>query len=571
MQKLIRVNTKTGEINQGPMEEKYRLYGKRGLVSRFLLDEVDPKCAALGPENKLILCTGTFAGTPLTASHRVSLGGKSPLTGTIKESSTGGMMGHMMAGHAIKMIVLEDKPQQDTGWKILHIDREGKVRLIDAPELAGLGTYAVCKKMFERYSKDIAVMALGPAGEMLYRSACVMFSEFEKGHPCRAAGRGGLGALMGSKKIKAVVVEKASKRAEFEYADKKMFDAANVKFLELCKESPRVKIYGDAGTASLIDLTGPISVVPYRNFSGLPLTEEQKLQFTTENWKKAGTAAGGRTNVHCQPGCVIGCSNIYHDKNGEFLTAALEYETIAMLGPNLDIFDFYAIGKFDYLCDDIGLDTIETGCVMGVCMEGGRIKWGDAAGVTALLDEMRRGTEFGRLLGQGTEAAGKALGVARIPVVKHQGIPGYDPRGFKGNGISYAVSTQGADHTFGVVNVPNVPDEDIPGMVKETQTRNALTNDFLCLFFTGIIMEDPAILPELYAGVFGGEWTMEKCRELAIETIKTERIFNERAGFTAADDRLPDFFLKSAYEGGPVFHYTDEQVQKFINSVYPYK
>ena len=571
MEKVIRVNTKTGEIKCGPMAEKYRTFGKRGLADRVLLDEVDPKCDPMGPENKLVVCTGAFAGTTMPASGRVSLGGKSPLTGTIKESSVGGMMGSMMAGQGIKMIILEDKPAEDTVLKILHVDSDGKALLIDAPELADLGTYAVCEKMFERYSKDIAVMTIGPAGEMFYRCASVMVTEMGTGHPCRAAGRGGLGALMGSKKIKALVVEKASKRAEFEYADREKFNAANMKFLEICKKSPRVQMFNELGTAYLIDFTAPVGVAPNKNFSGLPLTEEQKLKYTTKNWKDGGTAAGGKTGIRCQPGCVMGCSNIYHDKNGNFLTAGFEYETIAMFGPNLEIYDFYAIAKFDRLCDDMGVDTIETGGAMGVCMDGGKIKWGDVDGVSALLDEMRRGTEFGRLLGQGAEAVGKALAVARIPVVKHQGIAGYDPRRFKGNGITYSVSTQGADHTFGVVNIPTATDEEIPGMAIESQIKNALTNDFICVFMSPVLLEDPAILPELYAGAYGGEWTMEKCRERARETLKTERIFNERAGFTAADDRLPDFFRKAGYEGGPVFHYTDEQVQAHINSIYRYK
>jgi len=204
-------------------------------------------------------------------------------------------------------------------------------------------------------------------------------------------------------------------------------------------------------------------------------------------------------------------------------------------------------------------------------MEGGKIKWGDVDGVAALLDEMRRGTEFGRLLGQGTEAAGKVLGVTRIPVVKHQGMPAYDPRKLKGNGITFTVSTQGADHTFGHVFAPTATDEEIPAMAIEAQIRSAITNDFLCLFANGLIMENPDIIPELYAGAFGGEWTIEKCREMAKETLKIERIFNERAGFTAADDHLPDFFREPGYDGGPAFHYTDEQAQININSIYRYK
>ena len=571
MQKTIRVNTKTGEINCGEMAEKYRTFGKRGLITRVLSDELDPACDATGPQNKLIICTGTFAGTAFPITGRVSLGGKSPLTGTIKESSVGGMMGFMMASHGLKMIVLEDKPAENSGLQYLYIDSSGKASLIDASDIAGLGTYAVCEKMFERYSKNIAVMALGPAGEMLYRCAAVMVSEFGTGHPCRAAGRGGLGALMGSKKIKAVVVEKASQRAEIEYKDKDKFDAARKRFNEICKTNQRMLTFPEFGSTGMMNVTGPLGIVPHRNFSGKPLNEEQKAFFTASNWKEHGTKAGGKTGLPCHPGCILKCSNIYHNDKGEFLTAGFEYETAAMFGPNLEIFDFYTTAKFDFQCDDIGIDSIEGGCIMGVCMEAGKIKWGDAAAVAGLLDEMRRGTEFGRLMGQGTEAVGKALGVTRIPVVKSQGIPAYDPRGFKGNGITYAVSTQGADHTFGMVPIPGASEEALPGMAMASQLNNAICNEFFCGFAAGAVLEDPTVIPDLYAGLFGGDWDMDKCQERARETLKIERIFNERAGFSSKDDRLPDFFREPGYEGGPAFHYTDEQVQKHMNEIYAYK
>ena len=571
MQKEVRVNTRTGEIRDTPLAEKYRVYGMRGLVDRFLTDEVDPGCDPLGPGNKLIICTGTFAGTSFPVSGRISAGGKSPLTGTIKESSAGGMIGPMMASHGIKMFVFEDLPAESDGWKYLYIDKDGRYSLLDAADLIGLGTYAVCEKMFERYGKNAAVLCIGPAGDMLYRSAAIMASELGTGHPCRAAGRGGLGALMGSKKIKAIVAERAAKPAEYEYADKETFDAARRKFVQTCKDSPHAQGLHNTGSTNMMDITGPLGIVPHRNFSGLPLSDEQKAQFNSKNWKEAGFNAGGKNGLSCHTGCIVMCSNIYNDNYGNFITAGFEYETAAMFGPNLEIYDFHKTAKFDYLCDDIGVDSIEAGCTMGVCMEGGKIEWGDAEGVETLFDEMRRGTEFGRLMGQGTEALGKALGVTRIPVVKHQGIPAYDPRGFKGNGITYSVSTQGADHTFGMVVDPNAKDEDLPDRALAAHINTAVANDFLCSFITGLILSDPDVLPGLYAGAFGGEWTMEKCREMAIESLRIERVFNEGAGFTSDDDRLPDFFREPGYEGGPAYTISDEETRKHMNAIHAYK
>ena len=573
MQKLLRLNTRTGALTVEPMPEKYLHYGKRGLVSRFLMDEVPPLCDPLGPENKLIICTGLFAGTSFPEAGRISAGGKSPLTGTIKESSAGGMIGPRMAEHGIKMISLEDKPEDGTEWKLIYIDTEGRLSLLDAGEYTGLGTYAFSEKMLERFSKDAAVMVIGPAGEMQYRSAAIMVSEFRTGHTCRAAGRGGLGAVMGSKRIKGIVIEKALNKAEIEYADKEMFDEARKRYVEAVKTSPPCLKFRDVGSTNMMDVTGPLGFVPYRNFSGLPLPEEHREAFTSKDWKAAVVAYGGKTGVICHPGCVILCSNIVNGEDGEFITAGLEYESVAMFGPNLCIFDYYKTAEFDFACDDIGLDCIETGCTMGVCMEAGKVAWGDADGVETLLDEMRRGTEFGRLLGEGTEAVGKALGVTRIPVVKGQGLAAYDPRGLKGYGITYSVSTQGADHTFGALANPAATDDEIPNLIFKNMVETAIRNDFLCSFGSPPFREEPTIMEGLYAGLFGGEWTIERLTEIAVETIRIERMFNEDAGFTEEDDRLPEFMRhpEPQFEGAlPPFPYSDELVCEKMNTIYRY-
>ena len=571
--KFIRVNTKTKEIKILDVPEKYRFHGKRGLVDRFLIDEVPPQCDPLGPENKLIFCTGTFGGSTFPVTGRMSAGGKSPLTGTIKEASVGGMIGPYMANQGIKMIALDDKPDDSAEWQILLIDGDGKPSLISAAEYMGLGTYAVCEKMFAKYGKNIAIMTLGPAGEKMYRSAAIMVAEMDTGFPCRAVGRGGLGALLGSRKIKAMVIEKAKNKVNFEYADRERFLAAQKKFVETCKTHPRIKQLQELGSSSVLNSTSQVGVVPHRNFSGLPLSEENKTNFTATKYRETVLASGGKTGCACHPGCIVKCSNVFHGKNGEYLTAGLEYETVALFGSNIENYDFHEVAKLDRICDDIGVDTIEMGCALGVCMEGGKIKWGDTVGAAALLEEMRAGTEFGKLLGDGTESVGKALGVTRIPTVKKQGMPAYDPRGFKGLGITYAVSTQGADHTFGIVMGPPMKDEELPGLAIESQITTAIANDFFCLFGNGILLADPTIIPDLYAGTFGGEWSMDRLREMAKETLRIERKFNEGAGFRDKDDRLPEFCLKAEpqFEGAlPPFPISDENVQKKMKEIYEY-
>ena len=572
MNKTLKVNVKTGELEFGTIAEKYRNHGMRGLTTRYVFDEVPPKCDPLGPENKMIIATSTLAGTSFTPSGRISVGGKSPLTGTIKESSAGGMLGVIMASHGLKAIMFEDIPAEDN-WKILHIDTEGKAALIDAADYMGLGTYGTVEKAMEQYGKKIAVAAIGPAGEMLYRYAAIMVSEFgDEGHPCRAVGRGGMGALMGSKKIKAIIIERSTTKPEVKYADKEKFDAARKRYVEVSKTCPRSLRMREIGTPSMMDVTVPLGYIPRRNFSGLPLDDEQKQSFNSAEWLKGTTAAGGRPGVPCHQGCIVACSNIVYDKEGKFLTAGYEYETIAMLGPNIELYDFFKTAKLDFLCDDIGVDTVEAGCVMGVCMEAGKIEWGDGDAVEAALDEMRRGTEFGRLLGQGTQAVGEALGVKRIPAIKGQGIPAYDPRGFKGNGINYAVSTQGADHTWGMLPIPTLTDEQIPPMANAASIASAAANEYICGFSAGPTAIDTTIIPDLYEGLLGGEWSQEKFQEIGKETLKIERMFNEAAGFTAEDDKMPEFFREEGPEGSlPPFPFTDEVMQKGINSIYTYK
>ena len=574
MQKILRVNTRTCETEYSEMPEKYRTFGKRGLLDRFLYDEVPPQCEPLGPSNKLVICTGTFAGTSLPVSGRVSIGGKSPLTGGIKECSVGGMLGPRMTEHAIKIISFEDKPEDNAGWKYLYIDAEGQASLLDASPYIGNGTYEFSEKMLDKYNREVGVAVIGPAGEMLYAIAAVMVSEFKTGHTCRAAGRGGMGALMGSKRIKGIVIEKAARKPGTEYADKELFDSARRRYTEINITSPQTQRLREIGSTNMMDVTGPLGYVPYRNFSGLPFSDEQKEFFTAQNWLDTINSYGGRNKVICHPGCIVMCSNVFNDRDGNFITAGFEYESVALLGPNLDIFDYYKTGKLDYLCDDIGLDTIDTGCIMGVCMEGGKIGWGDADAVEALFGEMRRGTEFGRLMGQGVEAVGRALGATRIPAVKHQGIAAYDPRGFRANGITYAVSTQGADHTWGMVPIPTVTDEQIPEMLFDAQVSSAFTGDIMCGFGNGPFRADPSILPDLYAGLYGGEWSQERLWDMGVETIKIERMFNEAAGFTDEDDRLPEFFRdpETQLEGGlPYFPYSDEHVQEKIKTIYTYK
>lgn len=223
MWKEIRVNVTDRTVKRSDFREAYHLLGGRSLVAQFLLDEVEPTCDPLGPENKLLFCTSLFGGTGVSGGNRLSVGSKSPLTGGVKESNSGGMMAYQMSLQGIKMLIIEGIPQNDE-WLILHIDAAGSVSLEPAGELAGMNTYGAVSKLTGVYGNDIAVAIIGGAGEKMYKCASIGVNEFKSNNPCRLAARGGLGAVMGAKKIKAIIIERPKDIYQIEYHDEEKFN-----------------------------------------------------------------------------------------------------------------------------------------------------------------------------------------------------------------------------------------------------------------------------------------------------------------------------------------------------------
>jgi len=542
MSKVYRVNVRTKTITQEELKEEYRLLGGRSLVSKVLTDEVDPTCDPLGAGNKLILCTTLLAGTTIPAAHRISVGAKSPLTGGIKEANSGGTTATYLARHNIKMIIFEDLPESDQ-WHLLKIDRDGKAELVPADEYVGLNNYALVEKLKERYGDSIAVTSIGKAGEMLYRNSTLQSIDAATGFPSRASARGGLGAVMGSKKIKAVVIERSEKPHAFQYADKERYEAARKKFVDTIINNAGMQWLREIGTPALVGITGSTAILPYRNYSGA--FNEKLSTLTADQFMKNIKERGGKTGEACQVGCVLHCSNRYHDASGNYLTSALEYETIALVGSNCAISDLDMVARIDRLCDDFGLDTIETGATLAVCMEAGKIPWGDGEAAIALIEEMKAGTEFGRILGQGTLATGKALGVKRIPAVKGQSLSGYEPRNLKGTGVTYATSPMGADHTAGLTLEAPIDPLNPMGQAAVSsmlQPMFAAADSLMCLF-AWFAAASADTIPELMAGVYGGEWDFNKVIDIGRQCVLREKAFNTAAGFTKEDDRLPEFFL----------------------------
>jgi len=308
------------------------------------------------------------------------------------------------------------------------------------------------------------------------------------------------------------------------------------------------------GTNALANVINAAGAYPTRNFSEGQFEGTEAI--SGERQHDLIVERGGQIAHACHRGCTIKCSRIYVDEQGNYISKGPEYETIWAHGANCGIDDLDAIAHMDRMDDDFGLDTIEMGATIGVAMEAGIIEFGDTQGALKLLAEVGEGTPLGRLLASGADVLGKTYGVSRIPTVKGQSMPAYDPRAVKGVGVTYATSTMGADHTAGYAVAPNVlgvggnvdplkPD----GQVELSRNLQVATGSIdsvgLCVFIAFSALDDAETgeaVCQMLGGIFGREFTGDDYIDIGRRTLIQERKFNEAAGFTDADDRLPDFF-----------------------------
>jgi aldehyde:ferredoxin oxidoreductase len=443
--KLIRVNMSNGEVRVEDLGD-YASHGGRGLTSMIVSKEVPPTCHPLSDKNKIIIAPGLLSGTNAANSARLSIGAKSPLTGGIKESNVGGNAAFKLARLDIRGIVIEGKAEKGKLYCLL-LNKDG-ASLYPADEFKGEKNYDLVEKLKSKHGEKVGIISIGPAGEMMLSAASVAATD-TKGHPSRHAARGGMGAVMGSKGLKAIIVNDSA-TARIEYADFEAFKQAAATFRDSLKSHDITKPDGALatyGTDILINIINKAGALPTRNFKSGRFEGADKI--SGETMHDVIKERGGSTTHSGCSSCIIKCSNIYLDKNKNYLTSAFEYETIWANGANCGIDDLDAIAQIDRLCDDYGLDTVETGCAIAVAMAGGVKKFGDAAGAIQLVNEIGKGTPLGRILGNGAAVTGQIFGVVDVPVVKRQSIPAYDPRAVKGIGVTYATSTMGADHTSG--------------------------------------------------------------------------------------------------------------------------
>jgi aldehyde:ferredoxin oxidoreductase len=555
MDKILRINMGADggpKVSVVPVGE-YAGLGGRAMTSSVISKEVPPLCHPLGEDNKLVIAPGLLSGTAAAQSGRISVGCKSPLTGGIKESNSGGQASQVLARLGYAAIIFEGKPKDNTLYKIF-INKEG-VKITTDNSLKMLGNYDLVDKMKKEFGEKIACISIGPAGEMKMSAASIAFTDMEL-RPTRHAGRGGVGAVMGSKGVKVIVLDETGLKNR-EPKDPEKLKKANKAWVEGLRKHP---VTGQGlpafGTNILANILNEAGGYPTNNFLLGRFAGTSKISGETE--AELEKTRGGVPTHGCHRGCVIQCSGIYMDKDGKYLTKQPEYETVWAHGANCGIDDLDAIAMMDRLDDDYGLDTIEMGATIGVAMEAGLAKFGDADAAIRLIKEVGKGTDLGRILGNGAAITGKLFGVERVPVVKNQALPAYDPRAVQGIGVTYATSTMGADHTAGYAVTANIlkvggfvdplkPEGQIE-LSRDLQIATAaIDSTGMCLFIAFAVLDQPdtfqALLDMLNA-FYGLNLTANDVTELGKKILKMERDFNARAGFTKEHDRLPEFFKK---------------------------
>ncbi|MDZ4655400.1 MAG: aldehyde ferredoxin oxidoreductase C-terminal domain-containing protein [Coriobacteriia bacterium] len=574
MRTILRVNMSDLSVKKEPLPNKWANYGGRALTDALVFTEVPADADPLGPANKLVIAPGLLGGTTAPNGGRLSVGAKSPLTGGIKESNSGGQVAHALGRIGVAAIVVEGKPSDSAARYVLEIGPSGDAKLARRDELAGLGNYATVDELKKAFAEDgrYSTMTNGPGGEMLLPGAGIAVSD-PHGYPNRFAGRGGLGAVMGSKGLKAVVVNDAGLSYR-DHADKDAFNAAVKKFAAALKEHPvsgtGLPTYGTNVLANIINEAGGY---PTRNFSNGQF--EGVGNISGEKMREITLERGGNVKHGCHSGCVIQCSRYYVHPDGSYWTKGSEYESVWALGANCGIDDLDAIAALDYECGDIGIDTIEMGATLAVYMESGKLAFGDGEGALRVLKEVRQDTYLGRTIGSGAEATGKAFGVTRIPVVKHQAMPAYDPRPIQGIGVTYATSTMGADHTAGYSITANVlavggtvdplKSEGQAELSKNLQIATAMLDSLgFCIFVAFPVLDIPEAfnaIGEMVTAHTGKTWGADELMQLGKEAMTYERVFNQHAGFTAADDRLPAYmYTEKLPPHNAVFTVSDEEL-----------
>ena len=534
--KILKVDIKNEKITFENLKREWKFIGGSAFIAKIMSQEVPPATDPLGPENLFIVAAGPLAGTGAPQLGRISVGAKSPLTMGIKEANSGGPAAQILDRLGIRAIVVRGAPR-DRRLYCLMISKN-KARLIPADEYRGTKNYELIGKIQKQYGEKIAVISTGIAGERKYKGASVSFTDIF-GDPSRNAARGGLGAVMGSKGLKAIIID-PSQADRVDLAHPKEFRNVVKSWINTLKHDISCSLYSRFGTPFAINNSANQGTLVSNNYrSGTP---NNFVAVSGNRIQEILFERGGKMHG-CMPGCIVKCSIIYPDKDGKRLCSAYEYETIALLGTNLGIINNDAIARLKYMCDDLGLDAIETGSSLGLAAEAGKMSFGDWESAARLLEEIEKETPLGLALGNGVVATAKYLNISRVPAYKGQAIPGHDPRSVKGTGVTYFTSPMGADHTAGLTyRIPKNKDKQAENSLR-SQIQAATCDAFgYCL---NSVPGGRASIYPFFAGLvnarYGLQLTPKDIMEIGKQTLKDQLAFNAKAEFSKIDSKTSAF------------------------------
>ena len=547
MRTHLEIDLKTQSIERQEKDGEDVIRAGRYLIAKTLLDRGLAKVDPLSPENPLIFSAGPFAGSNFSNANRLSVGCKSPLTGGIKEANSGGTFAFALGQLELSGLTLNGASDE---WVVIRITKDGDITFEDASPYLGKGNMETAALLFKKYGDKVSLGICGPVGEYQGLMSGISFTDPEQ-RPTRLAARGGVGAVMGSKKVKAIVVD-LNKMPSFH--DRKKLMGSVREYGKMLDEDKAIDAFRKFGTAMVGDFTNKVGGLPTRNFSAGTFVGQDEGPFKLGGTyiRELNLARGGETTHACMPGCQIQCSNIYVDAQGEELCSPLEYETLGLIGSNCGLDDPDDVARLNHVANDLGIDSIEVGATLGVLMEAGEGEFGDHEFMANALEDIRAGNERGRILAQGTARVGEHYGVSRVPVVKKQGISAYDPREIEVTGVSMMITAQGADHTAG--NVPGFvctdkSTEEIVAASYEIQWICAAADSLgLCLFGRSVTNESMDFVVEALNQAQGTSFDESFFESLGTETLKMEWDFNKQAGFTEDDDELPSFFFDEPLE-----------------------
>lgn len=549
MGKILRVDLSTGQIAEEDLQDNVRTtwLGGRGLGASILFKEVPANCDALGPENKLIFATGPLTGTRVPTSGRFSVTTKSPLTGTIFDSNAGGVWGVRFKRCGYDALIIEGESPKPV---YLSITDDGAA-ICDAGHLWGLDVHAASSRLEAESGRGVSVACIGPAGERMVKMAAIINDRH------RALGRGGVGAVMGAKKLKAVAVGGSKK---VPVAEPDQLDFVVYETNKWLKANP-ITSQGlpEFGTAVLVNLFNELGVFPARNFQQSYFSDALNICGET----LAETITVKRRGCY---GCPIQCARV--TRAGSEEGEGPEYESIWALGPQCGIGDLEVIARANYLCNRLGLDTISTGVTIGCAMEL-REKGIFSSGPTfedarALLETIKKiafREGIGDLLAEGADRFAGGLGAPEYAMqVKGLELPAYDPRGLQGMGLGFATSNRGACHLRAymvgpeVLGVPKMVDRFATGgkagLTIVQQNVSAAVDSLIICRFAGLAVSEEYFV-RLLSAVVGIKYQTQDLHVIGERIWNLERLYNLRAGFGARDDTLPGRLLHQPVAEGP--------------------